>query len=273
MKLPPIKKGQPFVVSYGGGRDSTAVLVQLHKLGVRPDLILMADTGGEKVETYRYVAYFSDWLVSVGLPAVTVVRYRPRTATYTTLEGQCLKTEMLPSLAYGGGTCALKYKVEPMNKFCATWAPAVEWWARGGKVLKAIGYEADEGNRLSNAMCREITNPDPRYEYCYPLMDWGWTVRECVECIADAGLEVPPKSACFFCPASSLGEIVWLRDNHPDLYERSVRIERNARKKIELRLDDGLPTVQGLGRTRTWEEMVAQYDEQPAMALIDPKDA
>ena len=45
---------QPFVVAYGMGVDSTAMLIGLSGIGIRPDLILFADVGGEKDETYAY---------------------------------------------------------------------------------------------------------------------------------------------------------------------------------------------------------------------------
>jgi 3'-phosphoadenosine 5'-phosphosulfate sulfotransferase (PAPS reductase)/FAD synthetase len=44
----------PLVVAYGLGVNSTALLVEFVKQGIRPDLILFADTGGEKPETYAY---------------------------------------------------------------------------------------------------------------------------------------------------------------------------------------------------------------------------
>ena len=42
------------VVSYGSGTNSTAMLVGLHERGEKPDLILFADTGGERPDTYRH---------------------------------------------------------------------------------------------------------------------------------------------------------------------------------------------------------------------------
>ena len=42
----------PLVVAYGLGVNSTALLVEFVKRDIRPDLILFADTGGEKPETY-----------------------------------------------------------------------------------------------------------------------------------------------------------------------------------------------------------------------------
>src|SRR5215216_2891692 len=66
------------VVALGLGRDSTALLVLLYELGIRPDLILFADTGGEKPETYAYVSVLNAWLVRVGFPLITVVRHNAR---------------------------------------------------------------------------------------------------------------------------------------------------------------------------------------------------
>jgi hypothetical protein len=37
----------PLVVSFGGGVDSTAMLVGFHQRRIRPDLIMMADPGSE----------------------------------------------------------------------------------------------------------------------------------------------------------------------------------------------------------------------------------
>lgn len=86
------------------------MLVEFARRGIRPDLILFADTGGEKPDTYAYLPVFQEFLARVGFPAVTTVRYQPRRAVYDTLESQCLHTGTLPSLAYGGKSCSLKYK-------------------------------------------------------------------------------------------------------------------------------------------------------------------
>jgi hypothetical protein len=41
----------PLVVAYGGGVDSTAMLIGFKQRSIRPDLILMADPGSEKDAT------------------------------------------------------------------------------------------------------------------------------------------------------------------------------------------------------------------------------
>ena len=162
---------QPFVVAYGMGVDSTAMLIGLSEIGMRPDRILFADVGGEKDETYAYQAIMDQFLESVGFPAITVVRYVPQDfknwPPYHTLEENCLTNGTLPSLAFGFGSCSQNWKAAPQNQFCNAWEPAIKWWAQGGRVLKAIGFDASPADvrRRNHAGNQD----DPKYEFWYPL--------------------------------------------------------------------------------------------------------
>lgn len=248
----------PLVVAYGVGVDSTALLVALWRRGIRPDLILFADAGGEKPETYAYLAIINAWLSAVGFPQVTVVRYAPKLAPYTTLEGKCLANETLPSLAFGKHSCSIVFKADPQHKFVKQWPPAIEAWAAGQRVIKAIGYDnGDQDCRRRAKADRAVAkkaekgNADARqYEYWYPLQEWGVDRIECLRLITLAGLPVPMKSACWFCPASKKSEIIWLRDTHPPLFKRALAMEDRARDGRH-----GLDTVKGLGRKFAWRDL------------------
>lgn len=78
---------------------------------------------------------------------MTVVRYRPKRAAYHTLEGQCLHTGTLPSLAYGGKSCSLKYKRDPQDKFILARYPPDEFVGQGRRVVRAIDFEAGDERR------------------------------------------------------------------------------------------------------------------------------
>jgi hypothetical protein len=240
----------PLVVAYGLGVDSTAMLIEFARRGNRPDLILFADTGGEKPETYAYLPVIQDYLAGVGFPPVITVRYQPTRAAYHTLEGQGLHTGTLPSLAYGGSSCAIKFKRQPQDSYVRGWEPARCCWRHVGKVVKAIGYDAGPADSR-----RHRYEEDAEYWYWYPLAQWGYDRDRCQQVIRDAGLPVPMKSACWFCPASKTHEIAWLQQHHPDLLERALRIERNAQAK--------LLSVKGLGRSFSWEAYLRQRDDLP----------
>lgn len=240
----------PLVVSYGAGVDSTAVLVGMQQRGIRPDLILFADVGAEKPETYAYLPVMNAWLASVGFPQIAIVRYQPTRAPYTTLEGKCLANETMPSLAYGGHSCSIVFKAQPQEKYLKSWAPAVEAWLAGGKVTRAIGYDngrQDCARRAKADVATAKTGSDAKFDWWYPLQDWGIDREACIALIESAGLPVPLKSACFFCPASKKHEVEWLRDTHPELFARALAVEARA---LTGKHEHG--STKGLGRKFAW---------------------
>jgi hypothetical protein len=278
----------PLVVAYGLGVDSTAMLIELARRGIRPDLILFADTGGEKPETYQYMDVIRPFLRRVGFPDVFTVRYRPKRAVYHTLEGQCLHTGTLPSLAYGGKSCSLKYKRQPQDAYILANYPPAEFVRQGRRVVRAIGFDAGEERRTYAHVVKAIgldageehrrtwMRSEPHaskrpsrqawldanyFHYWYPLMEFGYDRERCKQIISDAGLPVPIKSACFFCPASKKAEIVWLQEHHPRLLKRALRIEENAQAK--------LTSVKGLGRSFAWASYLSRLCELPLLRSCD----
>ena len=134
-------------------------------------------------------------------------------------------------------------------------------------VVKAVGLDAGEGHRLTWARAKSAAGGPGRkvsreerldrefFAYAYPLMDWGMDRAACERSIRAAGLPVPVKSACFFCPASKKGEIVALGRDHPRLLRRALAVEANAKPN--------LTTVKGLGRSFAWADFVAAVDRPP----------
>lgn len=236
----------PTMVSYGAGTNSTAMLIEMVNRGEQVDVITFADTGGERAETYRYVDLFSDWLVTKGFPPITRVKKGGRPET---LEENCLRMKMLPSVAYGWKSCSMKYKVEPQDAFANNWPPAKEAWAAGEKIIKCIGFDAGEPQRAK-------LSEDKKYQWRYPLIEWDMGREECISSIRGAGLPLPGKSSCFFCPNSKPQEILALP---PELKLRAIAIEQNAE----------LTSIEGLGRRWRWEDLIRNDREQLTLFPAD----
>lgn len=228
------------VTAYGGGINSTAMLIGMVERHMPVDLILFADTGGEKPHTYEYIKLFSKWLTDHGMPEIITVHKGGRQET---LEENCLRMKMLPSLAYGFKGCSHKYKIEPQDKYCNSHDECKQVWNSGEKVIKFIGYDADEHHRAK-------IPEDKKYVYEYPLVDWDWGRDECIDAIHKANLPTPGKSACFFCPASRPTEIKQLQEQYPNLAERALQMESNAE----------LTSIKGLGRNWAWKDLLATND-------------
>jgi hypothetical protein len=238
------------IVSFGAGVDSTAMLVEFRNRGIRPDLILFADTGAEKPETYENVDRISAWCASVGFPAVVTVRYVPPRAPYRTLEGEGLHNQTLPGLAFGMKSCSLKWKVKPQQAYVRAWLKERNLWGR--PWTNAIGLDASPADRRRKATyALKSAGTLPGCTFWYPLQEWGITRDRCKEIIRAAGLPVPPKSSCFFCPAMKREEIADLKITHPDLYDRAIALERNFLEGKHA----GKGSTKGLGRTRAWKDL------------------
>lgn len=232
-------ENQVSVLSFGGGVNSTALLIHLHSVGKSPTLVLFSDTGGELPATYKHLTEMQQWARARGI-AFERVSNAGR-GQGETLEENCLMRKELPSLAYGFKGCSTKWKRQPMDRYIREWQPAKDAWARGEKVIRYIGIDAGENHRA-------VLTEDKKFTFKYPLVEIGAARAECIEIISKAGIEVPPKSSCFFCPAMKKPEILAMQKNHPDLMKRALAIESNAVTH----------TVKGLGRRWSWSDFLKQ---------------
>lgn len=251
------------VLAFGGGTDSTAILcgwVERDLQKAEPiDLILFADTGGEKPHTYDHIERMQKWLRGTALPLITVIA---KGGNDRTLEEDCLAAESLPSVAYGFKTCSQKFKVEPQEKYMNSVRAARLAWRAGGRVEKLVGYDFSETRRWMKARL-----DDGKYSLRFPLVEWEWSRPECIAAIQRAGLPLPGKSACFFCPSSKKHEIDALKREYPVLFDRAIAMEDNARKSLK--------TVKGLGRSFSWRDYAVTNEEptvEPCMVCVDGSD-
>ena len=233
--------GPPVVLAYGIGVDSTALLLELHARGATPDLVLTADTGNEKPETYAYLDVIGPWMRDRGIRH-EIVSYTPKRfkhwPPYFSLLENVLTNATLPSISMGRHSCSLKWKVAPQDAYLRTWEPARAAWAAGSKVVRLIGYDISPADSRRHAHASTIENA--LFECRYPLREWGWTRSDCADRIKAAGLPVPPKSSCFICGAMKPEEVRAL----PAWCLRLIVL-------VEARAAPRLKTVEGLWRRAT----------------------
>jgi hypothetical protein len=242
----------PVWVCYGGGVDSTAMLIEMVNRGERIDLITFNDMKAELEETTDTVTLMDAWLRSKGYPGVTVTEYRDRSGQPWTLEQAVLKNGTLPSLAFGFHTCSLRFKVAPQLKVAKAFPAFKDAWSRGEKVIRVIGY--DNGAADGKRACRDTTQFPDANEYTnrYPLREWGWDRERCKAEIAKEGMGEVIKSACFFCPARKKHEIDDLAKRAPHLLERALRLEAAALASGKIKSK----SIKGLGRNFSWAQYV-----------------
>lgn len=240
------------VMSYGGGTNSTAMLVGLHERRERPDYITFADTGSEQEYTYTHMNAVNSWLKSIGFPTITVVKpTQPQMVADGSLLVECERLGRLPSKAYGNGSCSMKWKVEPQNRWNRRMAESLG--IEQSDITRLVGYDADEINRYERAVALADKQPT---KLRFPLIEWDWGRDECVEAISRAGLPQPGKSSCVMCPSMKKHEILTLQKDYPITFARVLAMERRA-----MNGEGQAPqSMCGLGRSFSWNEFIKELE-------------
>jgi len=196
------------MISFGAGVNSVAMTVMLVEDEWRGPIVF-ADPGAEHPETYCYMTYFErEYLKPRGLeitrlmPETHPSYYGRREQAAGTPEQFCINRKLIPMLA--ARWCTREWKVRPVEA----------WQVEYGYPIKLLGICADEPRRIRD-------DADTRY----PLATQGITRNECRRIIQKRGLEVPPKSSCFFCPGATLGHYKRLYYEYRDLFERARYLE------------------------------------------------
>ncbi len=211
-------------VSYGGGVQSTALLVLAAQGRIDFPLFLFANVGddSEHPATLRYVREVAAPYAAENGIELVELRRKMRDGTTETLVGRMdrrVKSVPIPvrmgkNGAPGNRTCTLDFKIKVIAKELKRRGATAETPA-----TVAIGFSTDEIQRVKPSR-------DDIEVFVHPLLDLGMNRGDAIRMISDAGLPVPPRSSCFFCPFHTLDEWRNIRRRTPELFDRSVEIER-----------------------------------------------
>lgn len=212
------------VVSYGGGVQSTALLVLAAQRRIDFGTFLFANVGddSEHPATLRYVREVAAPYAAEHGVTLHILERRRRDGTTETLWERLVRpgSRSIPipvrmsNGAPGRRSCTADFKIRVVGR-----------WLREHGATKdapaqvAIGISVDEIHRANRR------RSEPHEEIVYPLLDQGLRRTDCVDIIERAGLAVPPKSACFFCPFKTLQQWQEMRRSEPDLFEKASALE------------------------------------------------
>lgn len=239
----------PAVLTYGGGTNSSAILVELIKRGYEPPAaIVFADTGAEMPHTYAHIKIMSEYAAQSGFPRITIIRSHQKSKAGGLYE-MSLRSRMLPAAAYGDKACSVQFKIEPVDLFASL------LFGHESEYTSIIGYDLDEIGRADSGARK---NDKPFKKLWFPLIEWEMGRDECVQSLVEAGLPPAGKSSCFMCPNMRPHEIKKLAAAYPELMVRAIALEDAA---AERRQEDGKQSgIYGLGRTWRWKDLIATDD-------------
>ena len=212
------------VVSFSGGKDSTAMLLGMLERKMPIDAIIFCDTGMEFPEMYDHID-----LVEKRIQRPITRLKAELSFEYYLSETPCAKTARL---GYQWSSplsrwCTRVLKDEPKAAYLRT-------VGEGRSVIEYVGLAADETRRMERK-CNRKENKR------YPLADWGMTEDDALRYCYDHGYDWGglyrhhKRVSCWCCPLQSLRALRSLYRYHPELWRRlramdDREIERGCRK-------------------------------------------
>lgn len=226
-------------VSYGAGVQSTALLVLAAQGRIDFNLFLFANVGDDS-EHPDSLRYFNEvakpYAEAHGIEMVELRRVwkrGERKGQVETLWGRLMRdgSRSLPipvrmsNGAPGTRSCTADFKIKVIGDELKRRGATPE-----NPATVALGISVDEIERA-----RPGIDPLATYQFrVYPLLDLGLNRRDCQRLIGEAGLPVPGKSSCFFCPFHNKETWRALKRDTPELWEKACQLEDtlNERRRM-----------------------------------------
>lgn len=212
------------VFSYGGGVQSTAALVLAAEGRIDFPTFIFCNVGAdsENPQTLAYVDQVAKPFAAAHGIDLQELRRTRRDGSFETLLAWVLRSTSSVYLplrtadgAPGNRSCTGDFKIKVVARWLKAHGATAEKPAVSG-----LGISVDEFQRArssSGFSWQQLT---------YPLLDLHLTRRDCQRIIGAAGLPLPAKSSCYFCPFHRIADWRRLRVERPDLFARAVEIEQ-----------------------------------------------
>lgn len=225
------------VFSYGGGVQSTAALVLAAQGKIDFKTFLFCNVGddSENPETLEYVEQVAKPFAQthgIALHELQATRNGAEITLYGLLTRPNSRSIGIPVRMSNGAparrSCTEDFKIKVIDR----WLRGQDAKAQGAVV--GLGISLDEPERVKPNMDAETMKWK---ENAWPLiydMRPGLTRQDCMNVIAGAGLPIPSKSSCYFCPFHRPAVWQQMRQNQPALFWKAVELERliNERRAL-----------------------------------------
>lgn len=216
------------VFSYGGGVQSTAALVLAAQARIDYPTFLFCNVGddSEHPTTLQYVHQIAmPFAKECGIELIEL--QRTRFGESETLYQRLMRPDRSVGIpvrmsngAPGNRACTVDFKI----KVVARWLKA-HGATPASPATVGMGISLDEFQRMR-------TDSSIAYEkLAYPLIDLRLDRAQCMQIIERAGLPVPPKSSCWFCPFHTLRRWQEMRQEEPDLFWKAAALEEWINQK------------------------------------------
>ena len=196
------------IVSFSGGKDSTAMLLRMLEEKMPIDFILYCDTGKDFPDMIEHIEKVKQYIKQKYDKDITVLK-SDKSFDYYMFEHEKTKGKNKGKKGYGWATmrcrwCTTLLKNKIINDF-------LNQFKEEG-YIEYVGIAYDETKRVKDKE--------------YPLVNWKMTEADCLQFCYDRGFnwnglyEHFDRLSCWCCPLKSLKELKILYKFYPDLWQK-----------------------------------------------------
>lgn len=230
-----MEKKNYYIVSFSGGKDSTAMLLRLLELNEQIDEVIFCDTYKEFPQMYIHIEKVKKYIEKYNVKFTTLKNERSFDYLMFEYEPKHKNPEEFIK-KYGAvkGQSWSSAKVRWCTKDLKT--RVVERYIRELKkqynVFQYIGLAADEVKRLERK-----SNQEPNH--LHPLVNWGWSEADCLQYCYKFGFdwdglyEIFDRVSCWCCPLQSLEELRKLRKHFPQMWEEIIEMDKKTWRRFK----------------------------------------
>lgn len=208
------------VVSFSGGKDSTAMLLGMIERNMPIDIILYCDTSVEFPAITEHVNKVEHFIKR----RITRLE-NDKSFEYLLLHHPVKQPEPLPPKSgYSFPSphcrwCTSKLKTQLINSYLSN-------LPKSYNIIQYIGIAYDEQKRIK--------------QHCYPLVDWHMTEKDCLNYCYASGFdfggiyEIFDRVSCWCCPLQSLNNLRALRKHFPELWAKILDWQTQTYRNFKL---------------------------------------
>ena len=213
------------IVSFSGGKDSTAMLIMMIERGIHIDDIIFCDTGMEFPGMYKHIDKVEKYIGR----KITRVRSEK---TYEYYLGEHKKRN--GCIGYGHPDFFNRWCTQVLKK-----TPYARYIKKYIDIVEYHGIAFDEKERADR-------NRENGRVIKYPLVEWEVTEPQALQYCYDRGFDWEGlyedfnRVSCWCCPLSQINELRMLYNKYPDLWSELKRIDKKSfrRFRFDYSVDD-----------------------------------
>jgi 3'-phosphoadenosine 5'-phosphosulfate sulfotransferase (PAPS reductase)/FAD synthetase len=203
------------IVSFSGGKDSTAMLLMMLERGIPVDRVLCVDTTKEFPQMYEHIEKVQSMIEPLKIDFVKI--------DFDYWFGEHIKTKgEIGEVGYGWPNI--------FNRWCTTLKIQAKRKFKNKDDIDFHGIAFDEMHRTSKNKTGEI--------FRYPLVEWQITEKQALGYCYSKGLdwgglyEKMHRVSCWCCPLSRIGELRVLYNDFPELWEELEEMDKKSSRKF-----------------------------------------